>query len=286
MQDGLSDGTSAFVIFGLFLLAGALELLWPHRQHNGPITKRWFGNVTIYLLGGGIMLVPAIIAFAAAAASHVMRFGLLDAMPLPAVFTWTVGILAMDALVYANHRLDHNIGFLWRIHAVHHSDPEVDATTTFRHHPLEVMLELLLVGGCVLLIGISPAQVAAYSVLAMAIQLLAHTNIRMPAWLERGLGAVLVTPEFHQMHHSREIGETNSNYGQVLVFWDHLFGSNSGRAGDGERPIEFGLDHFRDAGSQLPHRLLLQPILPQHSSLQGEGQPSGTTRNRSVSPVS
>jgi sterol desaturase/sphingolipid hydroxylase (fatty acid hydroxylase superfamily) len=286
MQDALSNETAALAIFGLFLLAGALELLWPHRQHNGSIAKRWSGNVTLYLLSGGIMLVPAIVAFAAALASNVMRFGLLDAMPLPPVYTWTVGILAMDALVYANHRLDHNIGVLWRIHAVHHSDPEMDATTTLRHHPLEVMLDSLLVGGCVLLIGISPAQVAVYSLLAMAIQLLAHTNIRMPAWLERGLGAVLVTPGFHQMHHSREIGETNSNYGQVFVFWDHLFGSNSGRAGDREHPIEFGLDHFRDPGSQLPHRLLLQPVLPRRSSPQGVDQASGTTRNRSVSPVS
>jgi len=286
MQDALSGETSALAIFGLFLLAGALELLWPHRQHNGPITKRWFGNVTLYVLSGAIMLVPAIVAFAAALASHVTRFGLLDAMPLPPVYTWTVGILAMDALAYANHRLDHNIGVLWRIHAVHHSDPEIDATTTFRHHPLEVMLDSLLVGGCVLLIGISPAQVAVYSLLAMAIQLVAHTNIQVPVRLERGLGTVLVTPGFHQMHHSREVGQTNSNYGQVFVFWDHLFGSNSGRAADRQRPIEFGLDHFRDAGSQLPHRLLLQPVLPQHSSPQSEDQASGTTRNRSVSPVS
>jgi hypothetical protein len=77
MQDALSDETSALAIFGLLLLAGALELLWPHRQHNGSITKRWFGNVTLYLLSGGIMLVPAIVVFAAALASHVMRFGLL-----------------------------------------------------------------------------------------------------------------------------------------------------------------------------------------------------------------
>jgi len=286
MQDALSDETGAFAIFGLFLLAGALELLWPHRRHDGSITKRWFGNVTLYLLSGGIMLVPAIVAFAAALASHVMRFGLLDAMPLPPVFTWTVGILAMDALVYANHRLDHNIGVLWRILAVHHSDPEMDATTTFRHHPLEVMLDSLLVAGAVLLIGISPAQVAVYSLLAMAIQLLAHTNIRVPTWLERWLGTVLVTPGFHQMHHSREVGETNSNYGQVFVLWDHLFGSNSGRAGGREHPIEFGLDHFRDAASQLPHRLLLQPVLRQQASRQDVDQASGTTRNRSVSPVS
>ena len=86
MQDALSDETGALAIFGLFLLAGALELMWPHRQHSGSIAKRWFGNVALYLLSGAIMLVPAIVAFAAALASHVMRFGLLDAMPLPPVY--------------------------------------------------------------------------------------------------------------------------------------------------------------------------------------------------------
>jgi sterol desaturase/sphingolipid hydroxylase (fatty acid hydroxylase superfamily) len=287
VQDGLlSDEAGAFATFGLFLLFGALELIWPCRPHNTPTLQRWSGNVGLYLLGGAIVLVPAVAAFAAALASHVMQIGLLDALALPPILACAVGILALDAVSYANHRLNHNIGVLWRLHAVHHSDPEMDATTTFRHHPIEVMFDSLLVGAAVLLIGISPAQVAVYSLLAMAIQLLAHTNIHTPAWLERGLGTVLVTPGFHQIHHSREVGETNSNYGQVFVFWDHLFGSNSGRAGDRERPIEFGLDHFRDAGSQLPHRLLLQPVLPQQASPHSVDQASGTTRNRSVSPVS
>ena len=202
-------------------------------------------------------------------------------------FHWTVGILAMDALVYANHRLDHNIGFLWRIHAVHHSDPEMDVTTTFRHHPLEVMLDSLLVGGC------RPAH---WNFARPGRGVFAARHGDTDSWptrisdarLARGAARhrCLVTPGFHQMHHSREIGRNQQQLWPGLRILGSPVRQQQRPGRRRGTPVEFGLDHFRDAGSQLPHRLLLQPVLPQHSSPQGEGQASGTTRNRSVSPVS
>lgn len=286
MPAALSDETSALTTFGVFLAVGALELFWPSPALSSPSTRRWFGNVALYLIGGGMMLLPATVAFTAALVAHAMHFGLLASAPLPSAVAWGLCILGLDALYYGSHRLEHNVGFLWRIHAVHHSDPEMDVTTNLRHHPLEVVFDSLLVGGAALVIGISPGQVAAYALLSTVIQTLAHANIAMPAWLEAPLGMVFVTPGFHQMHHSREMAETNSNYGQVFVFWDRLFGSASGRTNGGARQVEFGLDDFRDARSQRVHRLLLQPVLPQGASSRQATQASGTTRNRSVSPVS
>ena len=163
-------------------------------------------------------------------------------------------------------------------------------TTTLRHHPLEALVHATLIGCAVLMIGVSPSEVALYAWLEWAVQLLAHANVALSPQLTSGLGRIIVTPEFHQLHHSRTLTETNSNYSQVFAFWDALFGSARGRPAHDQRQIEFGLDEFRDARSQWAHWLFAQPILPRARQADRPGasaqKASGTTRNRSVSPVS
>jgi transposase InsO family protein len=49
--------------------------------------------------------------------------------------------LLLDLLHYLVHRLEHAVPFFWRIHAPHHSDPDVDVTTAVRHHPIEISMD-------------------------------------------------------------------------------------------------------------------------------------------------
>ena len=72
-----------------------------------------------------------------------------------------IAIVGLDALAYAQHRLLHRVDVLWRLHSVHHSDPEIDLTTTFRHHPVEAIFNGVVIGVVVLVIGFSPAEVVA-----------------------------------------------------------------------------------------------------------------------------
>ena len=72
----------------------------------------------------------------------------------------------------------------------------------------------------------------------------------------------MVTPAIHQMHHSCELAQTNSNYGHAFSFWDRLFRTMGGGASAQPRPLTFGLEVFRASPDQVLHRLLLQPLLP------------------------
>jgi sterol desaturase/sphingolipid hydroxylase (fatty acid hydroxylase superfamily) len=150
---------------------------------------------------------------------------------------------------------------------VHHSDPEVDATTAIRHHPPEALAGVALMGAATGLVGVAPAAVALYAALDWTVQLIAHSNLRPVRGRVAWLGRVVVTPEFHRLHHSRRRVETDSNYGQVFAFWDLLFGTFRRAAGC----IECGLDSFRDARSQSPHWLLVQPLLPREGAPGGDG---------------
>ncbi|TMJ56393.1 MAG: sterol desaturase family protein, partial [Alphaproteobacteria bacterium] len=178
--------------------------------------------------------------------SEFTHAGLLDSLELPGGMRVMIAIVGLDALAYAQHRLLHRVDVLWHLHLVHHSDPEIDVTTTFRHHPVEAIFNGVVAGAVVLVIGFSPAEVVAYTWVAFVIEILAHANLALPPRLSAILGRLIVTPEFHQMHHSRENVEANANFGQAFSIWDKLFGTARARSLDDRRQLEFGLDEFRE----------------------------------------
>jgi sterol desaturase/sphingolipid hydroxylase (fatty acid hydroxylase superfamily) len=251
----------ALVILGLFTTVIAAELVRPLRTRSGSTSRRWVGNLFLCILSNGIFVLPTMTAFAAAFVSRSEQRSLLDMFGLPSTMRLVVAIIGLDALAYAQHRLLHRIDVLWRFHAVHHSDPEVDVTTTFRHHPVEAIFNGTLIGGVVLAIGFSPAEIAAYTWVSFVVELIAHANLALPSWFGAIFGRLIVTPEFHHLHHSRAKAEANANFGQAFSIWDRLFRTVQVRPFDDRRRLEFGLDEFREPRSHLPHYLLAQPLL-------------------------
>ena len=255
----------ALVILGLFATVVAAELVRPLRMRSGSTSRRWIGNLSLCVLSNGIFVLPTMTAFAAAFVSRSEQKSLLDMFGLPSTMRLVVAIIGLDALAYAQHRLLHRVDILWRFHAVHHSDPEVDVTTTFRHHPVEAIFNGALIGGVVLAIGFSPAEIAAYTWVSFVVELVAHANLALPSWFGAIFGRLIVTPEFHRLHHSRAKAEANANFGQAFSIWDTLFGTARDRSAEDPRRLEFGLDEFRSQKFHLPHYLLTQPLLPRAS---------------------
>ena len=68
------------------------------------------------------------------------RFGILNKPWLPFLVRCVIAILTLDLVRYTTHRLSHAVGPLWRVHQVHHSDPDFDISTALRVHPIEVVL--------------------------------------------------------------------------------------------------------------------------------------------------
>ncbi|HEX4185630.1 MAG TPA: sterol desaturase family protein [Stellaceae bacterium] len=251
----------ALVILGLFATVAAAELVRPLRTRSGATSRRWVGNLSLCILSNGVVVLPTMTAFAAAFVSQLGEGGLIEAFGLPSTMRFVVAIIGLDALAYAQHRLLHRVDVLWRFHAVHHSDPEVDATTTFRHHPVEAIFNGALIGSVVLVIGFSPAEIAAYTWVSFTVELVAHANLALPSWFGAILGRLIVTPEFHHLHHSRAKTEANANFGQAFSIWDTLFGTAQGRSPEDSSRLEFGLEEFRGQKFHLPHYLLAQPLL-------------------------
>ncbi len=167
--------------------------------------------------------------------------------------------LVLDFGLYWLHRINHRVRLLWRFHRTHHSDLNLDASTTFRHHPGELILNLVMVTLAMVGLGLTVTQIVPYLVISRFVELFAHSNLRVNPRLDAWLATVIVTPRVHQIHHSEFQPETDSNYGQVLTWWDRLFGTFTAPSTQ-PQPSRFGLEDCRSAEDQRWLSLLSQPF--------------------------
>jgi sterol desaturase/sphingolipid hydroxylase (fatty acid hydroxylase superfamily) len=186
----------------------------------------------------------------------------------PGLFYWlsidnpwvlaALGVIIVDAADYAYHRLSHRYDWLWRLHAVHHTDTALDISTTLRSHPLDLVMSNFWKLGVAALLGLPIWVIALREVFIFPFIFLQHATVRLPPRLERALGRILVTPAVHRVHHSVERRVHDSNYGEGLILWDKLFGSY--RPPEGDRPPVYGVRDCDSPAFQSLDGMLMTPI--------------------------
>lgn len=265
MLDSLRDHHREIVatLFAATVVAAAwLEVFLPRRTPNGPRAPRWIANLS---LGGFNAILFALVvplgAFAAALIAERHGWGLLHLASLPAWLAIPLGVLAIDLFAYVSHRLLHTVPALWSLHQVHHSDIDIDFTTTVRHHPLEAVVAVVLIFGAVLAFGVSPESVVIQQIAATVLDFTNHSNLRIPRRLDGWIRSVFVTPDMHVVHHSSLQRETDSNYGTVLSLWDRWLGTYVAAPAAGVAGMTIGLDYRRESADQRLDRILLSPFI-------------------------
>ena len=246
---------------GVLLLLLAVQDLWPRRSTPMHRRRRWTANLSLVVLD--VLLARLLIPLGAvgtAVWADVHGYGVFARVDGPPAAEAAVSFLALDLLIYWQHRLFHAIPLFWRLHRMHHSDIEFDATTGVRFHPVEILLSLLIKMGAVLALGAPAVAVILFEIALNATSLFNHANLRLPERVDRVLRRLIVTPDMHRVHHSVHRHEHDRNYGFNLSWWDHLFRSYAGQPADGHTAMQIGLDRFRDPAEQRLLRLLAQPL--------------------------
>ena len=249
--------------FGLFvavLLAMAVaEAVLPRRERSHPRLRRWPTNLGMALIDSLVVrfLFP-VVAVGTAAFADARSWGLLGAVALPLWLEVLIAVVVLDLAIYAQHVAMHKVPVLWRLHRVHHADPDLDVTTGIRFHPIEIALSMLYKMALVLILGPTAFAVFLFEAVLNAMSLATHANLRLPLGLDRALRLVFVTPDMHRVHHSVERIETDSNYGFNLSVWDRLFRTYRPQPRAGHRGMTIGLPEYRtDAPTRLGWSLML-----------------------------
>ena len=224
------------VAMGGFLLLGRL---FP-RVAAQPLLRR---DMVFNLLNGLLLFVLV---------APLVRLvqGALPAGGLLAVDAWgpvLQGLLSFVLLDFARywlHRAAHRVPLLWRFHRVHHSAESLDSTVGLRMHAVDFLqlsaLPILLFGVLFDTRGWHPAVIPAVMGVGVVFDAFQHANLRWdPAHpLARLWGRAFNNPHFHSWHHTRDGATVDGNYGNTLVLWDRLFGSDVTRPG---LPAAFGV---------------------------------------------
>ena len=222
------EGSAYWILFaGGFLGTACWESLRPKGELSaGPLSRRWGNHALLHLacslISMGLLRVSPLVMALAVANS---RFGLLNKTWLPMAGRWVLAILLLDLLKYGIHKAFHSVPILWRVHQVHHSDPDFDVSTALRVHPLEMILTQGPYLAAIVILAPPPAAVLAAELLSIFESFVGHANASFPAWVEKSLLAVFVTPDMHRVHHSEEVSEQTGNLGDVFPWWDRLFGT-------------------------------------------------------------
>ena len=248
--------------YWVFLLLAVIgwEWLYIKGQRKENTLKRWPANLALLTIMLGLVTVVPISSIAAAHWAESENFGLLNWLDISPITTIVVSFLIYSLSEYLVHLSHHKIPFLWRFHKIHHSDRDLDVTTTFRQHPVSVIVLLTVNVLTILLFGLQPVAVLIQIVLALVVDLSHHTVIHFPSKLDRMLRAFIITPSLHHIHHSDYVVETDSNYGHDLAIWDQIFGTFRIERKRAAEDFRYGLEQFSEQRANDLDALLKAPF--------------------------
>ena len=225
LWSGLAAGRAELVapaVVALIALALACERRWP-AERRAALARGHLHDGAFFMFHV-VAVVPLMtllsVAFAQLIVSHARWIEVSWTAAWPRWLLLAATITLMDASNWLAHWADHRFTPLWRMHALHHSQEELNVLTSFRAHPLSHLLGFFFAAIPVIVLmgnqGMAPELITAYVCLGT----LPHANLR---WSFGPLGRIFVSPAYHRMHHSID-GPNGYNLGVVLTVWDVLAG--------------------------------------------------------------
>ena len=171
------------------------------------------------------------------------------ASPLTIVIFTVTMVLAYDLSYYLYHKAQHAVPFLWELHKVHHSAEVLVGITKDRVHPLDDLMNRAWDGvipgicfGIWTLISLDPVEATVFGINVYVIRnilmmdFIRHTHFKISFGK---LDNVILSPHWHQLHHSVDPRHYDKNFGLLFSFWDRMFGT--ALAPEPDQDFKFGL---------------------------------------------
>jgi sterol desaturase/sphingolipid hydroxylase (fatty acid hydroxylase superfamily) len=212
-------------LLGSTLIFVVLEKLFPLYRDQLVFRPEWQTDmkhfaVNHFLVGLILLTVNFLIHHAFGwMVNHDFQLAVQD---IPFAWQLLLCILVADLSQYWTHRAYHEIPFLWKFHAVHHSAKTMDWLAGSRQHVFEIVATRVLVLAPLFVLGFREGVINAYIIIVGFQAVLNHANVHVP-W--GPLRYLIVTPDFHHWHHSSDTEAIDRNYAAHYAFLDYLFGT-------------------------------------------------------------
>jgi sterol desaturase/sphingolipid hydroxylase (fatty acid hydroxylase superfamily) len=192
-----------------YLLMLAVEQAWPARSFPPRPHWQWLGAAFLIATMAIGTALPLFLPL-----DWMAEHRLIDGTRLGVFGGAIVGFIVLEAAVYAWHRANHSVSFLWRMsHQIHHSPLRVDIPGALVFHPVEMVVYTLIpLGVTVIVLGLDPLAAAITGYLFTFYGFFQHWNVHTPQWL----GYLIQRPEAHCVHHRK--GAHYYNFGDLPIY--------------------------------------------------------------------
>ncbi len=247
--------------FGILFIMIGWEYTSPRRKLHYTRLKRWPVNLGLAALNTLILRITVgAIAYQSAITAAENRWGIMHQFDVAEWLAILITLLFLDFAVYLQHIVSHKWTLLWRLHQIHHTDLDFDATTAVRFHPLEIIISMAYKVFCIYLLGADPAAVIAFEIILNGCATFNHSNVNIPVAIDKKLRLLLITPDMHRIHHSSLPSETDSNYGFSISCWDRLCKTYVADPKKPQTEMDIGLKGFPNPAELGYIQLLLIPF--------------------------
>ena len=239
------------MIYDALTKSGEINATVERYKTKGVRVDAWYPLFDLSHVSQMFFIVPFSLMIVSLLAANFtgLSFVSMDSMP---VFVQLITLFViLDISVYFMHRFEHRNIVAWQFHKTHHSQKELTALTSFRKSLLDRFFETSILTIPAFVLSIDYSYPFYIYVTMIAHQLLIHSTL--PITFGR-LGYLIVSPEFHKLHHSADPRHHYGNCGGVLACWDHLFGSYL-RPTHG--PLKFGVHN-----KEIPESFIKQLFVP------------------------
>jgi sterol desaturase/sphingolipid hydroxylase (fatty acid hydroxylase superfamily) len=244
-------------IFGVMTTLALWEAWREEASLRRTRTARWPANIGLAAINSGLAVFAPLSAASAAVFAQHFNWGVFHFASMPFAVEGVLSFAILTFVHYAIHRVFHKVPVLWRLHRIHHCDTRVDSTTAFRHHPIEVVLTAVITSVIVVAFGVDPTVALTLSLVDQLWAVWSHSALRLPLWLHRRVCFVLVTPLTHRIHHSTDVRETDTNYGNTVTVWDRILGTHRVEPLRDKAEFETGLEYSAQDSADLDFLLKL-----------------------------
>jgi sterol desaturase/sphingolipid hydroxylase (fatty acid hydroxylase superfamily) len=248
-----------YIIIGLIFVFFTLEQILNTQFKYNKRPQHLINNIlfqVVFLIGNFFWATVTVFSIEWLNNHQVGLFYMID---LPVWVKLIAGVAMIDLVSYWFHRMAHRVPLVWRFHRVHHSDTSMDSSTFFRAHPLELFFWFgtsnIIAAG---IFGLDLMTLGLYFLVAIPFFILEHTNLRFPRWIDKTFGWVFTTPNLHKVHHEKDQHYTDSNYADIFILWDRIFGTYKYKPAE---ELNIGLEEFDDDEKQKFWYLFKSPFL-------------------------
>jgi len=255
----ISEPGRLLMLISLCTLLWTLESIIPLYRYKNNRLRHAMPNLVLTVV---LVLTNLALSFTSAIVTAFVtqhHLGLFELFEFSLPLKLAGGVAGLDLFTYIAHVLLHKSKFGWRFHRVHHSENQMDVTTTFRQHPGETIWRILWQLAAIVVLGLPLWVVVVYLTLSSLNAQMEHANIGFGDRLDWFLRLAIVTPNMHKVHHSRIQRQTDSNYSNISPIWDRMFGTYTRRVDF--RQLRYGLSGFDDKDKQTLSGLLKMPFV-------------------------